>query len=129
MSLVSKTIVYTAVYSFINNALSINVYENEGPQDIDEPIAVYFGIGDVPQYDMNKESLDADFQVSFYGKKSLGAQALRTYADTLITALDRKPINIAGYNNEIVLIREAGRLVVEDDYLHLIIEFNLKAFA
>jgi hypothetical protein len=129
MSIINRSNVYSAVYSFINSALSISVFENEAPQDKRLPLAVYSGVGDVPVYDMNgKESLDADFQVSFFGDKKLGSATLRAHADTLINALDRATINITGYDNEIAFVTVAGVMTIEDDIIQIRTEFNLKGF-
>lgn len=125
--------VVTAIGNAIQASIGSDVgnriyYTQEAPQDKQLPLAIFFGTGDVPKYDMNKESLDADYQVSIFGEKEKGALAITAIGDTLINDLSREEINITGYVNEDVQITEAGRIVVEGDYLHLIIEFRILGF-
>lgn len=118
-----------AIKASIGTDVSNRIYfTQEAPQDKDLPLVIYFGTGDVPKYDMNKESLDADYQVSIFGEKDKGALVLTEIADTLIDDLSREEIPGTGYVNTDVQITEAGRIAVEGDYLHLILEFRILGF-
>lgn len=118
-----------AIVASIGSNVSNRVYyTQEAPQDKQLPLATYFGVSDVPQYDMGKESLDADYQINIFGDKDRGALALHTIGDTLIASLSRGAMSITGYVNIDIQITEAGRIAVEGDYLHLIIEIRILGF-
>ena len=133
MSIVPRKNIITALGTKINSSIGSSLgnrvyYTGEAPQDKSLPLAIYFGVSDVPHYDMNKESLDATYQISIFDEKDKGALSITNIGDTLINSLSRETITITGYSNVDVQILEAGRTVVEGDYLQLIIEIRIQGF-
>lgn len=132
MSLVSQQNIIDAIYAkilaSIGSDLGNRVYELEAVQDADLPLCIYTVAGDTPEYHMNGESLDCDVQVQLFGWKKNGSKALRTITDTLIEAIDRKQINITGYDNEICFITNRGVITSEQDVIEIRIEFNIRGF-
>ena len=133
MSMVPRSNVIKALGASIDASIGSLIgnrvyFTQEAPQDKEYPLCTYFGIGDVPQYDMNKESLDSEFQINIFDLKDKGSLSLNNIGDTLINDLSRAEIDIIGYVNEDIQILEAGRIQVEDEYLHLIIEIRILGF-
>lgn len=133
MSMVPRRNVVTGVGNAITASIGSNVsdrvyYTSEAPQDKELPLVTYFGVSDVPQYDMGKENLDANYQINIFGEKDKGALILHSIGDALINDLSRGTISISGYTNIDVQIIEAGRIVIEGDYLHLITEIRILGF-
>lgn len=133
MSMVPRKNVITALGNAIVTSIGSDIgnrvtYTQEAPQDTTTPLCIFFETGDVPQYDMNKESLDINYQISIFGTKKAGATALVELTDTLINDLSRNAMDITGYVNEDVQITQAGRTVVEGDYNHRIIEIRIQGF-
>ena len=123
------TVIGDAIIASIGSDIGNRVhFSQEAPQDELKPYATYFGVSDVPVYDMGKENLDADYQINIFGEKDKGALALIIIGDTLIDDLSREPMAMTGYTNVDVQIKEAGRIVVEGDFLHLIIEMRIQGF-
>lgn len=118
-----------AIRTSIGSSVSDRVYYTpEAPQDKELPLCLYFGTGDVPQYDYGKESLDANYQISIFDDKEKGALSITNLGDTLLNDLSRQTLSITGYVNVDVQIIEAGRIAVEGDYLHLILEIRILGF-
>lgn len=128
--IVARKLVDDAVYTFIKTTVGASVgnriYPLEGPQDSTLPLVTYQVVADVPTYDMTTEHLDIDYQVNFFGKKKLGQEVLRNISDVLVSALDGVNIPIAGYDNEIVFVTNAGVITIEDTIINIRIEFNLR---
>ena len=127
MSVSQQTIINALIPAF-QTATGISTYDTFAPDDNAFPYCTIRTQNDVPDnaFGASESAHNITFLVTFTKLKQGGPAALRAYADTAFTALNRTRLSIADNQNEVECIDRGGPDLRDTDVLELVMTWTYK---